>query len=988
MFKNLSLKKLFYTTDRTEPTGRTLPTVKARHLLATLAAVFFFHAACDSGGLGAGCDCEGFGTLPGGMKSSSSIKRAAQIRLSTHGIEFIENELPNLLATLLEGSGGLIFPLDEISQDIGVGDATICAGGCELEAIINDPQLETSPPDTVSLLAKLDLNVKKPSNGRIPVSVSALFININCTVRPTLNRTNQPGGKPVRGDIQFSINPATDRLAFDLRGFGATDQNGTILPDIIAEADLDLQCSGLLGGLVEGLFGLLIPTVNSALDIQGLVNDQLVNLKFQSCETNDECPSKATQELASQNAVCNASPTCTLGVPPNTATGSPENKTCTTSAGCLPLPLGLEGQFDVGALLADIAPGLAAKIDLSLMVGGGEKLGDGSLRIPPISEATGGGLTLFAMAGTESVRNTCVPETLPPVDPGNRNLVQEASFAYENDVVTENDPVPTTPAIEPTQFMAGIGISDAFVAKTLWDAFNAGALCINLGTAAVPQLSTSTLGILLPSLTTLAGSGAPVLLSFRPTEAPAAYIGRGTYKEEVQEDGTTKPVIDRPLILVSVPNFTIDFYGFIYGRYTWMFSLTTDLELPVGLQPGMVPGENPGDPEVPGITPIIDLSDPVALLKNIRAEQSEILAETPDALVTALPTLINAVLPLLAGDGGLDNLIPPIAIPAIQGIELEIQAVNGVDEGTNLASCGIPEELGGCYYFLGLFASLGIAPPTASTVELDTGVKLVSKSAPDRNAILGWHKTGKYAAPTIGVEFSASKAPEGATVEYSYRVDGGSWSPYHDADKLSISDPMLWLVGAHKIEVRSRVKGAHRTVDKTPASLAFLFDPVAPEVVATVDAKGIMTVKARDNFTPEARLQMAWSVDGVNYTDYAPIAAVSLAAYDTGSLNAWVRVRDEEGNETVARVTSAATNGGAGGNDAYTGGTAPGTWQPGTPVPEAPEYITKGPAYGRDVLADEEGGFGCSTRTGSASGAALIAGALALVLALRRRRRD
>lgn len=930
-----------------------------RYLLATVATVFFFQAACTSGGgggLGGGCDC--LAPIPGGIDPDQRLRRSIQARISSSGLRFIETNFGPIIESVLAGSGGLVFPVPQTSQSIGIGTATICPGGCNLRIDLTSPAFNAQEPDTLQVSLNLNAVVTQPSNGVIPITG---IIGSTCNVRPNLGGG---AGKPVRADIKFSLDPQTERLKFDIPNLGPIDNNGNISDQLLNSNDFSINCTGIIGGIINLLLPLLqdtlINTINDQFDIKAILSEQLAGLQAQACTQASDCPTKLIP-----SAACTTNPTCN-GI-------ALQGSYCTSASGCIPLPLGLEGQVDVGALLASIAPGLDSKLDLSVVAGGGAQPGVTDIQFSPVAQASG--LMLNLWGGSNSTYNACVPQTQPPVNPATQ-IVDEVPWARAEQA--------DLPGNKKISFMAGIGVTDSFVAKTIWDAFNGGLLCLSIGTETVAQLSTGTLGLLLPSLSKLAGGNQPVFLTLRPSEAPQVNIGESVY--ETKPDGTR--VIKKPLIYVAFKNLYIDFYGFLYGRYTWLFALKTDIVLPVGLDAAV------NSDGVLQLIPIIDLSDPTTLLQNLSAVPSDVLAESADVLVDALPTLINTALPLITGGSTGGALIPPIDLDlgsTLGGLGLDIKAISGVGSPArpSVGDCNIPAAQGPCYPYLGLFADLTFNPQAAPIREVPGATStLVSKQIPDiaalRASTVVDGKLVGYVSPSVTFDFGSKNLTDKA-LEFSHRLDNGNWSLWSEARRVTVTDPRLWTTALHTLDVRARVKGDIRAQDIDPTTTVFAIDPIKPTVSAAIDSTGTLQVQASDNLTAATALRMAWSVNGGAFNEWRPLQSVSFAGSDAAKLAIDVKVADEEGNETVVRVSSALTGGAAGpGNDAYNGGN--GGSAVGGEIPAIPADIAAAPSRGQQMLAEQEangGSMGCSaTREPSAAGASGFAGLFLALAAL------
>ena len=158
-----------------------------------------------------------------------------------------------------------------------------------------------------------------------------------------------------------------------------------------------------------------------------------------------------------------------------------DGKTCVPS-------LGLEGRMDIGSLLASFAPGLSANMDI-LAVTGGYASADTGLSLGML----GGGLG--------DPHNTCVPVVEAPTTPA---IAQSKTF--RTDVLPDNA----------TPYHLGIGIHRTHLDTLGWSAFDAGALCLHVGTPTVALLSSKTIGLIIPSLQDLVHVGdAPMYIALR-----------------------------------------------------------------------------------------------------------------------------------------------------------------------------------------------------------------------------------------------------------------------------------------------------------------------------------------------------------------------------------------------------------------------------------------------------------------------------------------
>src|SRR5205823_4636848 len=101
-------------------------------------------------------------------------------------------------------------------------------------------------------------------------------------------------------------------------------------------------------------------------------------------------------------------------------------------------------------------------------------------------------------------------------------------------------------------------------------------------------------------------------------------------------------------------------------------------------------------------------------------------------------------------------------------------------------------------------------------------------------------------------------------LEYSWSVDGGPWSGFTTATRVTVADPQFWMQGRHGIDVRAREIGAPGTTDPTPVHLEVIIDTVAP--TGGFDVAGHeLRVAATDAVSPSDALQFRYAVDGAGF---------------------------------------------------------------------------------------------------------------------------
>jgi hypothetical protein len=316
----------------------------------------------------------------------------------------------------------------------------------------------------------------------------------------------------------------------------------------------------------------------------------------------------------------------------------------------------------------------------------------------------------------------------------------------------------TIPGVGGT-YMAGVAIADMYLDHLFYQFWRSGLFCLSIDSYAIDQISSKTLAIFLPSLDQVADrENLPVRLTMRPQGVPHMEVGAGTFNP----DGT----IDEPILYLFLPDFGMDFWMNMQGRWIRFLSLIQDVEVHLGLQ--FTPNNE--------VIPVLD--EDSVIVTNPVATNYELLAEDTATLEGTVPQLIGMFLPMLTGVMG------EIAIPDLQGFILEVISVQGdvQRQGTNY------------YEFMSIYAGLDFAPPLPRSAET--------------RALLG----------RVTPEFFELELQD-ADAEIQYRVDNGAWSPFRRGPIIRVYRRLL--PGRHELELRARNAGRYRTLDPTPLCLTF-----------------------------------------------------------------------------------------------------------------------------------------------------------------------
>lgn len=201
-----------------------------------------------------------------------------------------------------------------------------------------------------------------------------------------------------------------------------------------------------------------------------------------------------------------------------------------------------------------------------------------------------------------------------------------------------------------------------------------------------------------------------------------------------------------------------------------------------------------------------------------------------------------------------------------------------------------------------LLGGLGFAPSSEGFTGLPQGyvspetiIKGIRKAHALETIIEyeGWH-------PTVPQE----------ELTYSWRVDGGFWTPFVPATIARI--PGL-LEGLHVFEVKA--KDPQGNVEYTPARIVFVVDSVAPRIRVLGDRVQSGTahflVDTVDSQTLPEAIRVSYRVDGGEWSAYSAYKEIALDLAP-GQHTLEVRALDEAGNEGTVALTFVIEKGGFG----------------------------------------------------------------------------
>ncbi len=822
-----------------------------------LSAVGLFAIVISVGCGGQGLGCAGLKPLPKeptpyGLPRAQLIEGGAQLRLTKPGLDKITAAIPGLLGTALMDSG--TCAIQRAGVDIGpvtlaeLCGQTDCPGnkvGCGAYIYLSSKDLPSTitPPFPKAAAnvddGKLGVTVAVSQTGTGPVRFKVrvkmdviipialeVFDTGACYLVARSDHAENRALSPIdiEANIDLGISPTTGELTLTLAPGNAIN----IVSTSIGVTGIGGLCGG--GGfIVDAAVDLAETLVNS------FIGDFLINTLLRS----------VIQDLIDS---------------------------------LLPKPLGIAGTINPGDLLASFSPPPDTNLEMYLVPGGYVKSSTGGLTIGVLTGVNSDRDQATRSTATASESSLCVPLRPTPVlsdmpwmlpvstTTGNYHLQPAGEFA--------GMPDPKNLAGETTDL--AMGLSRSFFDLLAFHLYNSGSLCLSINGSAIPQLSASTLGVFIASLSKIAEQkNAPLNLVVRPQQPPVFTFGIGD--------------MDDPLVKIGLADMRIDFYAWVEERYVRIFTLSIDVNLGLNLTVTMSAAGKPAlQPTLVGLD---------AANVKITVLNTDLLGESPMDLAAVFPSLINIAASAAAG------AIPPIELPAFAGFgisEIEVKRVQTAEED-----------------FIGIFAALDISGASSridwSDPEhpkhagaLETTAKLRLQTVPKPADLRAAFATGKAPARGSGlrprVELIASAdGANGQPVEYAYRVDGGLWHPWSSSSTLTIEDDAFFLQGRHKVDVRSRVVGRYQTEDTTPATVALVIDSQPPDVKAAVEPDGLSAV-GFDLVTAADKLEYAWRLPGaapssLTWSSKLTITGAELQALgERGVTIIELLARDEQGN--------------------------------------------------------------------------------------------
>jgi MYXO-CTERM domain-containing protein len=743
--------------------------------------------------------------------------------------------------------------------------SSLCSGTTPIQGrvFIDDEAVGLSPQDTA---LDLDLQFATAPDGRLLIaptdaSIGALVDTFNIAALGLDGYVSSDQKPPASGSYHDN---GCDAASGTYDPYNPSDATRLACSEFFNV--LSGGCNGVDPNTSQGLWcTTLWPTLRQALfnQVKGLVKAKVTAvIKTQLDNLRCERPLDAG---GSAIACDPASAPC-----PSDDRGQAES--CDTARGvcvaqgqdagkgeCEPAALALEGQLDLSAATSTLGFPADARVDLFAGLGGATA--------PAAVSSTG--LQLAARVGSMPAANTstgvsvCVP-------PGLAAPVVSSPPALDFDAAANQ---PDSVKVDGL-YDVGVSMASELLTRGFYDAFNGGAFCLSVTNKTASALSTGLLRPFLPSLGLLGGGkDAPMSIVLRPTQPPAVRIGRGTLRQNA--DGTFSP--DDPLLTLTIPKLDLDFYAVIDDRSVRLFTLQADVALPLGLR--TFPGA-----QADQLQPV--LGGLSTALTNVTALNNEMLAEDPAVLTDLIAAAAGLAQPLLA------SALTPLSLPKVAGLDFQVKGIGG--------AVPMPAATDG-YHHLGLWlqiARCGAAgQPACAKYTVGTEARLARSLVPDDlDALRGPQK--QLPAAVLEVRSVSARGDAG---EFSYRIDGGLWSPWLRGPTLTVRDPAFLFQGHHAIEVTSRETGDDHTQNPEPVAVDFLVSVEPPAVDLVQLSDGSVVTRARSAASQPWQLGYSYRLEGDR--SWSPSgAAKTFTAAELGGRGVAVLVTDEAGRTARASL--------------------------------------------------------------------------------------
>lgn len=511
-------------------------------------------------------------------------------------------------------------------------------------------------------------------------------------------------------------------------------------------------------------------------------------------------------------------------------------------------PLAASGRLDLGSF----APGVLPDSALDLGYGVGPTAGAFDVNDPAnVNGAQGMDIifkSLFEAAPSLEDPASPVPHACAKVIAGNDFNALYGAFRFE---APATDPL--TGVYDGQVYHLGASLAESAVNQMLFGTYNTGALCLELSTDSVHQLTGGAFPVSAGLVDVLTGGklrqfaapDAPVIIALNPSQPPVITFGAGT-----DEEGH---------LIVEWPKTEVSFYVLMNERFARVFAVEADIDMQLTvfneagtstLHIGIIDGPNVG---------------------NFVETYNELLPGV--AFTEVLEGLIGTLFDAALGDGlAFDFDIGPVLSDAL-GAPIFVRML-GIET--------IPVDDPA---FLNVYLQLSDTNPNpvfAHTPPL---------SIREREPVSLPSVAERVAAMTDELHLDGAD-PD---MEYLARVDFGAWrGPFKpDGDELVIRDPKLRLTGHHRVWVRARDPRDINSLDPVGTETAVWVDPEAPRVSLAVKG-GELVASGTDAVVRVDDLQWQWQLDDGEWSEPSSLTHQPIAELDARRVS--VRALDLAGN--------------------------------------------------------------------------------------------
>lgn len=552
-----------------------------------------------------------------------------------------------------------------------------------------------------------------------------------------------------------------------------------------------------------------------------------------------------------------------------------------SSRKCQGLQLGADIKLDAQSLLQSFDPSAEGVLGVRAFLGQYV-----TTNATETSVQTGmNGLQFGGRIGDQAAPDSlCVPFRESPITDGLEDC-RDGSVCLPLDPLNTSGSIIDPATGKPVPYHIGAGVGMGALNQVLWSAYSSGILCLSIGgeTPGLEMLSTSLVSAFISSLSSLTyGVDQAIMIQVRPQQAPRVEFlpnaGQGAE------------------ILVALPELEIDFYTMVDHRYTRIFTLGADIELPLGVK------ADAGQVAI-ALGSLTNVIDPA----SVKVSSVEMVSRVQvESLVRNLPSLIGALTGVLG-----DDIIPPIAIPSVGDLAIEFigPGVTIINEN------GLPAALG---LFLGLALEADADEEEGEEGDLEPVIESLQIDVRDPKELRADLVARRLAEesfsyqdlmPTVVAHVGVAGAGIPAeSVEFSYSINNGPWSFWERGPRLVIDNPILAVEAAFDIRISARAAGNAASGTATYASFQFVNDYTAPNVDLAALGSTVR-VLAQDNVYSVDELSMQYRFDGGAWSSPGPLADLEiLPQLLDGPVVVDVAVTDPSGNgRTVRRSFGAST---------------------------------------------------------------------------------